>query len=268
MLDRMKERVNADAAFVQRGRWVSLSFLFGIDDEDYKPSRSTKAGLPILRRSAFRPIRAPLRSVLRAQPGKSIGGCRNGTFPTFGACYRKAWRLSMVILPPLIQNLQYFKDVIASFACRDLRDAEFETITGRYFTMQVAGKPCRIYVEEAGEGIPLVCLHTAGSDARQYRHLLCDKAITDNYRVIAFDMPWHGKSNPPAGFREAEYKLTTDLYKETVMAFCCAYELVDPVVMGVRWADALSCIWRWSRPITSSVSSHSKARTSWMPITT
>ena len=66
---------------------------------------------------------------------------------------------------------------------------EFETIIGRYFTMQVAGKSCRIYVEEAGEGIPLVCLHTAGSDARQYRHLLCDKAITDNYRVIAFDMP-------------------------------------------------------------------------------
>ena len=80
--------------------------------------------------------------------------------------------------------------------------------------MDVAGKPCRIYAEEAGEGIPLICLHTAGSDARQYRHLLCDKTVTDHYRVIAFDMPWHGKSNPPAGFREEEYKLTTDLYKE------------------------------------------------------
>ena len=109
---------------------------------------------------------------------------------------------------------------------------EFEPITGRYFTMEVDGKLCRIYVEEAGSGIPLVCLHTAGSDARQYRHLLCDKSITDHYRVIAFDLPWHGKSNPPPGFREDEYKLTTDLYKETVMAFCDAYELVDPVVMG------------------------------------
>ena len=35
MFDRMKERVNADAALIQRGRWVSLSFLLGIDDEDY-----------------------------------------------------------------------------------------------------------------------------------------------------------------------------------------------------------------------------------------
>ena len=39
---------------------------------------------------------------------------------------------------------------------------EFEPITGRYFTMELAGESCRIYVEEAGDGIPLVCLHTTG----------------------------------------------------------------------------------------------------------
>ena len=41
----------------------------------------------------------------------------------------------------------------------------FEPIVGRYFTMSVNGQPCRIYVEEAGKGIPLICLHTAGSDS-------------------------------------------------------------------------------------------------------
>lgn len=50
---------------------------------------------------------------------------------------------------------------------------EFEPIVGRSFKMTVAGDDCRIYVEEAGRGIPLVCLHTAGADARQYRHLMC-----------------------------------------------------------------------------------------------
>jgi len=109
---------------------------------------------------------------------------------------------------------------------------EFEPIVGRYFTMDVAGDPCRIYVEEAGSGIPLVCLHTAGSDARQFRHLMCDEDITRNYRVIAFDLPWHGKSNPPVGYRDREYRLTTDLYKEIVMKFCQAFELKRPVVMG------------------------------------
>ncbi|HIO22844.1 MAG TPA: alpha/beta hydrolase, partial [Nitrospinaceae bacterium] len=40
--------------------------------------------------------------------------------------------------------------------------------------MVVAGDTMRIYVEEAGSGIPLVCLHTAGSDSRQFRHLMTD----------------------------------------------------------------------------------------------
>ena len=109
---------------------------------------------------------------------------------------------------------------------------DYEPIIGRYFTMDVGGAAMRIYVEEAGSGIPLVCLHTAGSDGRQFRHLMCDPAITNQYRVLAFDMPWHGKSNPPVGWSEIEYKLTTELYKETVVAFCQAMELNQPTIMG------------------------------------
>jgi len=109
---------------------------------------------------------------------------------------------------------------------------EFEPIVGRYFTMNVAGEACRVYMEEAGRGIPLVCLHTAGADGRQYRHLMGDSAVTAHYRVIAFDLPWHGKSNPPVGWRDREYRLTTELYIETVRAFCRAMALERPVVMG------------------------------------
>ena len=108
----------------------------------------------------------------------------------------------------------------------------FEPIVGRYLTVNILGEPCRIYTEEAGSGIPLVCLHTAGADARQFRHLLCDDAVTSRYRVIAFDMPWHGKSYPPAGWQKSEYKLTTELYVETIRAFCSAMGLERPVVMG------------------------------------
>jgi len=28
--------------------------------------------------------------------------------------------------------------------------------------------------------------------------------ITANHRVVAFDMPWHGKSSPPAGWHEED----------------------------------------------------------------
>ena len=109
---------------------------------------------------------------------------------------------------------------------------EFEPIVGRYLTVTIMGEDCRIHVEEAGAGIPLLCLHTAGADARQFRHLMCDADITNRFRVIAFDMPWHGKSYPPTSGFEREYQLTTERYVATVRAFCQAMQLDRPVVMG------------------------------------
>ena len=107
-----------------------------------------------------------------------------------------------------------------------------EPVVGRYVHVEIEGEVNRIYFEENGSGIPLVCLHTAGSDARQWRHLLADENFTRNFRIIAFDMPWHGKSNPPATWTGDEYRLTTARYTETVRAFCRALSLDRPVVMG------------------------------------
>jgi pimeloyl-ACP methyl ester carboxylesterase len=110
--------------------------------------------------------------------------------------------------------------------------ARLEEATGRYVNLMVQGRLYRIYFEEAGRGIPLLCLHTAGAEGSQYRHLLNDPDITRNYRVIAFDMPWHGKSLPPVGYHLEEYRLTTDLYVATIMAVCQELELEQPVIMG------------------------------------
>ena len=109
---------------------------------------------------------------------------------------------------------------------------QFEPIVGRYMTLELGGRPHRIYFEQAGEGIPLLCLHTAGADGRQFRHLMLDEDIIRNYRVLAFDMPWHGKSLPPEGWQREEYRLTTAAYTEMIVAFCRALELRRPVVMG------------------------------------
>ncbi|MEM9359312.1 MAG: alpha/beta hydrolase [Pseudomonadota bacterium] len=109
---------------------------------------------------------------------------------------------------------------------------EIEPITGRYMRLDIHGRPHRLYWEEAGHGIPLVCLHTAGSDGRQYRALLNDPKVTERFRVIVFDMPWHGKSSPPEGWQDEEYKLTTDSYVELVMTVAKALQLENPVVTG------------------------------------
>ena len=84
-----------------------------------------------------------------------------------------------------------------------------EPIVGRYGEFNFENREFRLYFEEAGSGIPLLCLHTAGSDGRQWRAVLNDAQITRHYRAIAFDMPWHGKSSPPAGWQNEDYRLTT-----------------------------------------------------------
>jgi pimeloyl-ACP methyl ester carboxylesterase len=108
----------------------------------------------------------------------------------------------------------------------------FEPVIGRYMTLELSGRSQRLYFEEAGQGIPLVCLHTAGADGRQFRHLMVDEDITGHFRVLTFDMPWHGKSSPPDGFENEEYRLTTSAYTEMIVLFCRALALERPVVMG------------------------------------
>ncbi len=108
----------------------------------------------------------------------------------------------------------------------------FEPIRGAYVHLSLGDRPHRVYFEEAGQGIPLVCLHTAGADGRQFRHLLNDEAVTRHFRVLAFDMPWHGKSLPPAGWQDEEYRLTTQAYVDLILAFCVGLGLDRPVVLG------------------------------------
>jgi pimeloyl-ACP methyl ester carboxylesterase len=108
----------------------------------------------------------------------------------------------------------------------------FEPITGRYMTVTVGGRSQRIYVETAGQGRPVLCLHTAGADTRQWRHILNDPDLTTDHQFFAFDLPWHGKSLPPVGFETQEYLLTTKAYMETVLAVVDRLELVHPILAG------------------------------------
>jgi pimeloyl-ACP methyl ester carboxylesterase len=50
--------------------------------------------------------------------------------------------------------------------------------------------------------------------------------------VIAFDMPWHGKSSPPAGWQNEDYRLTTGSYTAMIMEFARELGLERPVIMG------------------------------------
>ena len=117
--------------------------------------------------------------------------------------------------------------------------ADLEPVVGRYLNLESGGRRYRIYYEEAGAGRPLICLHTAGADSRQFRHVLNDADITGRFRVLAFDLPFHGRSNPPDEWWLERYRLTTDVYLGLICDFWRTLGLERPVVMGCSMGGAI-----------------------------
>ena len=64
-----------------------------------------------------------------------------------------------------------------------------EPIIGHY--LRVANT--RIFFDEMGSGIPIVCIHTAGANSLEYRHLL-PILSEKGFHAIAPDLPGHGRS--------------------------------------------------------------------------
>ncbi|WP_455356433.1 alpha/beta fold hydrolase [Streptomyces sp. SYSU K217416] len=95
-------------------------------------------------------------------------------------------------------------------------------VTGHY--VEVNG--LRTYYEEAGAGIPIVCIHAAGQDTLMYRHVL--EGLSDEYRVISIDAPGHGKTLEPAGGAFRDISDHADFNE----AFMEALGLENPVIVG------------------------------------
>jgi len=111
-----------------------------------------------------------------------------------------------------------------------------EDITGHYVHVEIDGVDHRVYYEENGpeDGVPLLCQHTAGCNNQEWRHLLADDEITEDYRVIAYDLPFHGKSVPPRGeeWWAEDYTLDAETFAETIVGIADALDLDDPIYMG------------------------------------
>jgi pimeloyl-ACP methyl ester carboxylesterase len=127
----------------------------------------------------------------------------------------------------------------------------FDAAVGRYMYVDVAGVQQRIYFEEAGQGkVPLILQHTAGADGRQWRHLLEDADFQRMFRMIAYDLPYHGRSLPPTTqpWWEQEYALTRDVLIETVLAVSQGLGLDRPVYMGCSVGGFLAPDLAYYRP--------------------
>ncbi len=122
-----------------------------------------------------------------------------------------------------------------------------EPIRGGYVWIEFEGLPSRVYYEEAGAGRDLLCLHTAGSDSRQFYKLLNDAGLGAEWRMVAFDLPWHGKSLPPEGAPIGAWDLTTERYIAAIEAVIAALGLQRSVLLGSSMAGqiCLEMALRW-----------------------
>jgi hypothetical protein len=113
LIDEMQSRVNADASLVHRGRWVNLTFVLGIGNDDYLISIAAGRITAIQQRS------------LATDTGQfSIRASAQSWTKHWQAVPPRDYHDIFAMLPkqiakidgrlePLMQNLQYFKDIIA-----------------------------------------------------------------------------------------------------------------------------------------------------------
>ncbi|WP_331232310.1 alpha/beta fold hydrolase [Natronorarus salvus] len=125
---------------------------------------------------------------------------------------------------------------------RDFEHSVHEAINAGFVWLEFEGEKYRTYYETAGNGdIPLVLLHTASADSRQYRHIMNNERLHEDFTFYAFDMPWHGKTLPPMT-REwwtEDYRLTTDFYAGFIMTFVSALDLDQPGIVGCSMGGAI-----------------------------
>jgi pimeloyl-ACP methyl ester carboxylesterase len=96
-------------------------------------------------------------------------------------------------------------------------------ITGTYREVQGV----RSFIETAGTGTAVVCLHTAGQSGIQWRHVLEGLSKLD-YQVIVPDLPGHGRTMGAASGP------ITDLgtYAEWVLELTAVLALDQPFIVG------------------------------------
>jgi pimeloyl-ACP methyl ester carboxylesterase len=111
--------------------------------------------------------------------------------------------------------------------------------------IEINGLP--IAYERAGAGPALVLLHGGfGFDSRSWRRQL--DALSDEFTVVAWDMPGCGRSaDPPATYRFSDFA-------DCLAAFIGALGLEHPHLLGLSFGSALALeLYRWHPAIPRSL---------------
>ena len=145
-----------------------------------------------------------------------------------GAQYYPAAARALELLRPIDSGTRKQTDITK-------REGAIDTPVGRYVHLELDGFDHRVYFEEAGQGgIPLLLQHTAGCHGSQWRHLFEDNRITSHFHLIAYDLPYHGKSLPPVekNWWQENYQLRGEFLRSIPIKLSECLDLDRPVFMG------------------------------------
>jgi pimeloyl-ACP methyl ester carboxylesterase len=113
-------------------------------------------------------------------------------------------------------------------------------IVGRYHRITSrTGGAAVVYGESAGRGPPILMLHTAGADSRQWQALLSDVELAKRWTLHAFDLPSHGRSMPPESWDGGAWVLTQEDYRDWCRAYLEQVIGGPAVVMGCSIGAAM-----------------------------
>lgn len=122
-----------------------------------------------------------------------------------------------------------------------VRDAGI--IQGRYADVEAAAdRRARIYWEKSGDGPPIVLLHTAGADSRQFHDLLSDVELARDWALHAFDLPAHGRSMPAFGEQGKTWRLSQDEYADWCVSFIRQVIGAPAIVIGCSMGAAIAVV--------------------------
>src|SRR5439155_1404790 len=102
--------------------------------------------------------------------------------------------------------------------------ARHEPMARRLIARDVVADGIRIHVVEAGEGRALILLHGLTATHFSWEHTI--PAFADRWRVIAPDLPGHGRSEKP----DAPY--TIDFYAGVIRSLARALDVDEALVVG------------------------------------
>jgi pimeloyl-ACP methyl ester carboxylesterase len=128
-------------------------------------------------------------------------------------------------------------------------DIDLSWLEGHYRRVHSAGgETTDVYFEACGKGRPVLCLHTAGADTRQFHGVMCDPLLGRDWRMIGFDMPHHGRTMPPSGWDGGVYALDQATYLDWCVSFIEQVIGEPVVVMGCSMGAGIALALAAERP--------------------